>query len=1460
MTIANASIYQQSLAHCFMEDGQASGTAQGIEASIKKVVQTNQSLQWQQQGRALYQLGLALNNTDHNWSPVQPLKQTFLDLFVSLSSLGAVSFNYLFPHETITTLSHGVDILFNKLAPFRLPCAYAQSSPAPMKSAAQEREITFLREDDQTVQSQNSPFQASHIAVLKQLKRRQYLVADSAPTAQELIKAVIQFSQDDIHESRNIIARTIQNSLGEYGGHGRETLTETMQKAIVQSWLEVLILGDSIENFIAKKIVASDKSSNFFNHNIIYFLKNAIHSGDAECDEWIWQHVVSEALPLLDELSAHNDNNLQSAQLQHLRLDDFEWGQMHAGLLLARHAGLSSADLTPSQAGALGKMLLMQLREATVPREWWNFFKLPAKLRYAIADHAMLEMEGYALLAYANDYDDYLQTHCPVTRFNNGMTRYKTRPQLAQEVINRECPGMDLTDYLNAPSGQGSYCQTSKQVRYLDNITQKYQQQIDDIGDAFLALDCLLVSATWVSLAAEEIDFLRAAEITYKQAQFSAAHVLNRSLMGANALARESLTITMKKDVTLFSAQAQYEGRELERIYALQKQPQGYHIKRVDRDRAAYCALAKTDHRDIFNDADFLLQINRLGKVALKTRAQALPVLFEKIAQQHQVDFTRQLHAYGFKKTGLEQFIDFSLSLIPFYTCVTAAQDGRVDEAALACSIDVLTLIPVLGNLSNLSIKFGQALARGGITTMRHATAEMAAHAALKAALQQGGRDFFQHALLPASQTISRQELATLGITALRALDPGLELLSSISRSTLHQATQLGAHMKSSLPELTDVLEKLQQTLKTMPDDILPEAHIVARLPETNREVAVVRLGGDQWHGAVYVRVNPETGAIFGNKYALKQDGSLEYIPLNLARRLRNIREQGLSGREAPQQGKKWALEAPDDSVMRAIERWNANERARSGAQRSASHSSQLPLAVAHDATENQQAAQQAVNYIEEQIKRSMHAPAQAAEKQQARLQQPASLAAQAAATSSSESRQHASALLKSQTQNKPLHAQATEAQQRTRQRLLKLANASSTLQKLPPPLRPNQHVRINGRHLEQWLDMDDRQRNEYGMENFVRENQLDLESWKFFVRTDGTLTIRGEDMLARLRKQFAPITAEHLKDWQAKQLVKRTYTNTITYARIHNLNPEIWVRHVTNNGHLTPRGKSLLAASTKHTPAPALEMPGEKQAVTESENINNLRRADSPDLSIVKVEADTAIAVGPQYRHDNHLPVLQQPGNPGVSILAEAEGNIEGLRISSWGADLHAVFSTMPQTEQRRVKAAILQDAKQWLQNTEHYATQLDDMVEIKVPLDDGPLRGDSLFSRREIGKFTVLGPYAGTLHVDNQSLRKEIRKHGETPVLRYLWATKSDSRSVSGLTHGNVLRLMNTARLPGAAENLGKNNVAAVQIGKNLTFYVALRDIKTGEELLIDYGPSYAPQGKLIKQELPAEGERRR
>ena len=61
--------------------------------------------------------------------------------------------------------------------------------------------------------------------------------------------------------------------------------------------------------------------------------------------------------------------------------------------------------------------------------------------------------------------------------------------------------------------------------------------------------------------------------------------------------------------------------------------------------------------------------------------------------------------------------------------------------------------------------------------------------------------------------------------------------------------------------------------------------------------------------------------------------------------------------------------------------------------------------------------------------------------------------------------------------------------------------------------------------------------------------------------------------------------------------------------------------------------------------------------------------------------------------------------------------------------------------------------------------------------------------------------------------------------------------------------MSLVNTSQLPDQRA-WAQDNLVAVTFGLNLTFYIALRDIDVGEELLLDYGRYYNPMS-MIKQE---------
>lgn len=210
------------------------------------------------------------------------------------------------------------------------------------------------------------------------------------------------------------------------------------------------------------------------------------------------------------------------------------------------------------------------------------------------------------------------------------------------------------------------------------------------------------------------------------------------------------------------------------------------------------------------------------------------------------------------------------------------------------------------------------------------------------------------------------------------------------------------------------------------------------------------------------------------------------------------------------------------------------------------------------------------------------------------------------------------------------------------------------------------------------------------------------------------------------------------------------------------------------------------------------------------------------------------------EHTVDNHRPILQHPKDPMQSLLSEVENDIDTLRVTNWGG----INATKEEKEK------ILKQARQWIRLNEYdidaFARRLDELMEVSIPVDDLPLRGRSVFAKRTIQKFEVLGPYAGALLRTQRELDDSIRKTGSYPVLSYLYATNSQSRTIDGYSRGNVTSLINTGSMPGQ-QPIANNNVASIVVGKNLVFLVSIEVIAQGAELFLDYGDTYNPMQYL-------------
>jgi hypothetical protein len=180
----------------------------------------------------------------------------------------------------------------------------------------------------------------------------------------------------------------------------------------------------------------------------------------------------------------------------------------------------------------------------------------------------------------------------------------------------------------------------------------------------------------------------------------------------------------------------------------------------------------------------------------------------------------------------------------------------------------------------------------------------------------------------------------------------------------------------------------------------------------------------------------------------------------------------------------------------------------------------------------------------------------------------------------------------------------------------------------------------------------------------------------------------------------------------------------------------------------------------------------------------------------------------------DDSLPILQDPKNPKLSLLSAAEGPIEKLICANWDR-----FADLSSKEKRQ----ITEEVREWVRLNEYdretYQEKLDSLLEVSIPVDEGPNRGSSVFAKQKINQYQVVCPYAGVLHRTEESMINTSQLHNE-PAFK-------------------------------------ENNLAPVIFGKNVVVYVALRDIEPGEELLMDYGPSYDSLQiwKEVKQEEELE-----
>lgn len=417
---------------------------------------------------------------------------------------------------------------------------------------------------------------------------------------------------------------------------------------------------------------------------------------------------------------------------------------------------------------------------------------------------------------------------------------------------------------------------------------------------------------------------------------------------------------------------------------------------------------------------------------------------------------------------------------------------------------------------------------------------------------------------------------------------------------------------------------------------------------------------------------------------------------------------------------------------------------------------------------------------------------------------------------------------------------------------------------------------------LLRWSAMTHEERHsEGGIQGFAMKHNADPEQLRTYLKANGELNRSARLLLSRTapggkRSHTSQVSAQPtgnrgkyngdnhrriLMMWHGMSLRQRAEEGGLrAFVTKHGADPQRLKSYLTQDNELNNAGIRLInrsAKGAKRAKTDALESAAASADAHASEALGEAvlasDRGDGHAVDEAAGGADAVVTIkdepldaapaSPRHQIDDDLPVLQSPDDNRISVLTQSEGRIDDLRVTHWG-ELHDAFLTLPKARIPAVKQQILADAQAWLRSQGEHRLRFEQTIYAAYDLAEGPERGMSIFARRPIAQFEVIGPYSGVLHASVASLHAEMARVGAVNVNTYLWGTRSSQRALSAFGHGNTLSLVNTGHLPGYPQ-WRANNLSAIRVGKNLIFYVAMRDIHANEELLVDYGTSFNPTG---------------
>ncbi|MGG5322094.1 hypothetical protein IGL76_002867 [Enterococcus sp. DIV2381] len=721
--------------------------------------------------------------------------------------------------------------------------------------------------------------------------RQKGMLSATQATKEDVLAAMggwfSQTGVDGVIKSEKIqeVAKVILKELKLYGGQSEEVISDKNAEMTVMKWSIENVLGTTIEGYAAKKIIDSSNPSTFTIGQLrksfsVEELKKAglinipSKSATQQVDQKtgiqenitkLWVSFMNRALP---------NYFLKSSELGDDKLiSDYDSLMQMTGSRILEDLGCLN-KFNQTEIKSVGELFFESIIEKGISTvEEISHLLVPATLATAQLSPDILRealAKGDYKQAVLSTFINYLQqgyfelvkkqgiVNDLVVSYQTAVINWRRQSALVDEVLE-ECERLGIEVSLVADQIYLSGGNPCPGPWVPPDVNEWYKRLTKAVSESFYSLDHFLIRLAVDSFHKEDLNFIFSSESRIYNAKAVLSHKASHPASGPGSsgfppvfLAKEVEVETVLKlaETDLFVVT---RGSE-ERFYALKRLEQdgGYKLYRVDKDAMVYLRYGLFDRQDLWKNEfrkyddkvlirdkpyTLKLEFNRskpLSQVNTQER------LIDYIGGKHRDTVYQQLFDSGKETTTAEKVRDVFKHLIPFYDCVVGIINKDVGEAVPSCMLDVVSLIPVLGQVTSLNTRFAFGMAR------------MIMKQGVTGAVRHGAR------YLPKTS-----ELRSLAVSAIRYVDPGVELLTSSSQVLFKGLIRLKnqVFIRKELKEVATKLEKF-----VIEKDDLTKSYTQAALPNNGPEIFVKRV-----HNHLYVPVSDlKKGDVYGQRFTLR--------------------------------------------------------------------------------------------------------------------------------------------------------------------------------------------------------------------------------------------------------------------------------------------------------------------------------------------------------------------------------------------------------------------------------------------------------------------------------------------------------------------------------------------------------------------------------------------------------------